>query len=242
MTQSPHPALAFMSLTFLLICKQSLPFFLSHQGLLKKPGQKSLVQDVSACCDDVEPSFISLSLRFLVNENLDPKASLDLSSLFLAGTLCRCVAQLRRHLAIWLPGCQDEAVMHMGGGSLVPPPCSCRFPLSPARACGHHGIQVPCGLCLTALKSAGEGCLVIISFVIVFAHSHVQICDPIDYSMPGFSVLHHLPEFAQTLVQSVMPFNHFILSHPLLLLSSIFPSTRVSFSNKSALPIRWSKY
>ena len=27
MTQSPHPALAFMSLTFLLICKQSLPFF-----------------------------------------------------------------------------------------------------------------------------------------------------------------------------------------------------------------------
>ena len=70
----------------------SLPFFLSHQGLLKKPGQKSLVQDVSACCDDVESSFISLSLRFLVNENLDPKASLDLSSLFLAGTLCRCVA------------------------------------------------------------------------------------------------------------------------------------------------------
>ena len=35
--------------------------------------------------------------------------------------------------------------------------------------------------------------------------------------------------------------NHFILSHPLLSLPSIFPSIRV-FSNKSALCIRWSKY
>ena len=25
------------------------------------------------------------------------------------------------------------------GGSLAPPPCSCKFPLSQARACGHHG-------------------------------------------------------------------------------------------------------
>ena len=35
--------------------------------------------------------------------------------------------------------------------------------------------------------------------------------------------------------------NHFILCHPLLLLPSIFPSTRV-FSNESALHIRWPKY
>ena len=39
----------------------------------------------------------------------------------------------------------------------------------------------------------------------------------------------------------VMPFNHLILYHPLLLLPSIFPSTRV-FSNESALCIRWPKY
>ena len=39
---------------------------------------------------------------------------------------------------------------------------------------------------------------------------------------------------------SVMPSNHLILCHPLLL-SSIFPSIRV-FSNKSALHIRWPKY
>ena len=38
-----------------------------------------------------------------------------------------------------------------------------------------------------------------------------------------------------------MPSNHLVLCRPLLLLPSIFPSTRV-FSNKSALHIRWPKY
>ena len=38
-----------------------------------------------------------------------------------------------------------------------------------------------------------------------------------------------------------MPSNHLILCHPLLLLPSIFPSSRV-FSNESALCIRWPKY
>ena len=41
-------------------------------------------------------------------------------------------------------------------------------------------------------------------------------------------------------VESVMPSNHLILRHPLLLLS-IFPRIRV-FSNDSALLIRWPKY
>ena len=41
-------------------------------------------------------------------------------------------------------------------------------------------------------------------------------------------------------IESVMPSNHLILCHPLLLLPSIFPSIRV-FSNESALHIRWSK-
>ena len=39
----------------------------------------------------------------------------------------------------------------------------------------------------------------------------------------------------------LMPSNHLILSHPLLLLPSIFPSIRV-FSKDSALCIRWSNY
>ena len=42
-------------------------------------------------------------------------------------------------------------------------------------------------------------------------------------------------------IKSVMPSNHLILCHPLLLLPSIFPSIRV-FSNDSAFRIRWPKY
>ena len=63
-----------------------------------------------------------------------------------------------------------------------------------------------------------------------------------DCSTPGFPVFHHLLEFAQIHVfWLVMPSNHLILCHPLLLLSSIFPSIRV-FSNESVLCIRWPKY
>ena len=39
-------------------------------------------------------------------------------------------------------------------------------------------------------------------------------------------------------IESVTPSNHLILCHPLLLLPSIFPSTRI-FSNESALCIKW---
>ena len=42
-------------------------------------------------------------------------------------------------------------------------------------------------------------------------------------------------------IESVMPSNHLILCHCLLLLPSIFPSIRV-FSNESVLHIKWPKY
>ena len=42
-------------------------------------------------------------------------------------------------------------------------------------------------------------------------------------------------------LESVMPPNHLIFCHPLLLLPSIFPNIRV-FSNESAPHIRWPKY
>ena len=42
-------------------------------------------------------------------------------------------------------------------------------------------------------------------------------------------------------IESVMPSNHLILCHPLLLPPAIFPSMRV-FSNESVLCIRWPKY
>ena len=42
-------------------------------------------------------------------------------------------------------------------------------------------------------------------------------------------------------IKSIMPSNHLILCHPLLLLPPVFPNIRV-FSNESALCIRWPKY
>ena len=42
-------------------------------------------------------------------------------------------------------------------------------------------------------------------------------------------------------IESVMPSNHLLLCHPLLLLPSIIPSIRV-FSNESTLHMRWPKY
>ena len=63
--------------------------------------------------------------------------------------------------------------------------------------------------------------------------SCLTFCDPMDCSMPGFPVPHHLPELPQTHIHQVgMPSNHLILSWPLLLLPSIFPSIRV-FPNES---------
>ena len=42
-------------------------------------------------------------------------------------------------------------------------------------------------------------------------------------------------------IQSMMPSNHLILCHPLLLPPSVFPSIRV-FANESVLCIKWTKY
>ena len=42
-------------------------------------------------------------------------------------------------------------------------------------------------------------------------------------------------------IESVMPSNHLILCHPLILPPSVFPSTG-AFSNESVLHIRWPKY
>ena len=63
-----------------------------------------------------------------------------------------------------------------------------------------------------------------------------------DCSTPSLLVRHQLPESINLMsIESVMPFNHLILCRPLLLLPSIFPSSRV-FSNESALGIKWPKY
>ena len=78
------------------------------------------------------------------------------------------------------------------------------------------------------------------------AKSCPTLCNYMDRSTPGSSVLRYLPEFAQIHVHWVGDAKHLISKHlilccPLLLLSSIFPSVRV-FSNDLSLHIRWPKY
>ena len=72
-----------------------------------------------------------------------------------------------------------------------------------------------------------------------FAKSCLTPFDPMSCSTPGFPVLHCLPELLKLMfIVSVMPSNHLILCHPLLLLPSVFPSIRV-FSRELAPRIRW---
>ena len=69
-------------------------------------------------------------------------------------------------------------------------------------------------------------------------------CDPLDCSTPGvaslsFTISRSLLKLKS--IESVMPSNHLILCHTLLLPPSIFPSIRL-FSNESVLHLRWPKY
>ena len=70
------------------------------------------------------------------------------------------------------------------------------------------------------------------------AQSCLTLCDPMNHSMAGLPVHHHL---RLTSIESMMPSSHLILGHPLLLLPPIPPSIRV-FSNESPLHARWPKY
>ena len=118
-------------------------------------------------------------------------------------------------------------------------------------------------------KNAGVGCHFLLQFMKVKSESEVaQSCptfsDPMDCSLPGSSI-HGIFQArvlewgaiafsdqaslsitnSQSLlklmsIELVMPSNHLILCHPLLLPPSIFPSIRV-FSNDSVLHIRWPK-
>ena len=85
-----------------------------------------------------------------------------------------------------------------------------------------------------------KGKKIIIYYAVVQSLSHVWL----------FATAAHQASLSPTISQSVlklmsielvMPSNHLILCHPLLLLPSILPNIRV-FSHELALPIRWSKY
>ena len=72
--------------------------------------------------------------------------------------------------------------------------------------------------------------------------SCLTLCDPMDFSAPGFPVHLPTPRACSNSCASIGDaLNHLILCHPLLFLPSIFPSIRV-FSDESVLRIRWPKY
>ena len=77
-------------------------------------------------------------------------------------------------------------------------------------------------------------CYELLSYVQFFATPWTAPCQ----HFLSFTISQRLLKLMST--ESVMPFNHLILCHPLLL-PSIFPSIRV-FSNEIALRIRWPKY
>ena len=98
-------------------------------------------------------------------------------------------------------------------------------------------------LCRSAYFFIGLFGFLILSYLL-FSHQVTcpTLCNPINYSTPGFPVPHHLPEFAEVHVHwisdAIQP------SHPLSPSSSCpqsFPSIRV-FSNESTFCIRWPKY
>ena len=72
--------------------------------------------------------------------------------------------------------------------------------------------------------------------------SRVWLCYPMGYSsQASLSITNSQNLLKLMSIELMMPSNHLILCHPLLLLPSIFPSIWV-FSNESALHIRWPKY
>ena len=73
------------------------------------------------------------------------------------------------------------------------------------------------------------------------SHVRISAIPWIAAHQPSLSITNSWSLLKLISIESVMPSNHLILSHLLLLLPSIFPSIKV-FSNELALHIRWPKY
>ena len=89
----------------------------------------------------------------------------------------------------------------------------------------------------------GLQCLLWGKFVVVQSLSHVQLFatswTAAHQASMSFTISRSLLKCM--CIESVMPSNYLILCHPLLLLSSNFPSNRV-FSSELAFHIKWPKY
>ena len=116
--------------------------------------------------------------------------------------------------------------------SLLNPECCQllkRQPFSPG-ACSHVLISCLCVSLLVQFSSVQS-----LSRVQLFATLWIATCQA------SLSITNTRSLFKTMSVESVMPSNHLILCHPLLLLPPILPIIRV-FSNELTLHIRWPKY
>ena len=85
------------------------------------------------------------------------------------------------------------------------------------------------------IHSSADRCLDCIQF------SPVQLLSLILQPQASLSITHSWRLLKLMSIESVMPSNHLILCHPLLLPPSIFSTIRV-YTNESVLHIRWPKY
>ena len=120
--------------------------------------------------------------------------------------------------------------------------CNGRFS---TRGCSRHQRTLP-----TGSHSEGAEKLLLVKRKLGFLpFSSVQLLTPVRFfatlctaaSQASLSITNSWSLLKLMSIDSVMPSNHLIPCHPLLLLPSIFPSIR-AFSNESALHIRWPNY
>ena len=158
---------------------------------------------------------------------------------------CSILLLSRRHL--------DTAALQLGPASFFPPTCASRMPspLSGKRAVHQSALSFTL-LCvhaskypffpLTSVFHLPSQTAFFLSACCSFAESCPSLWDLMGCSTPGFPVLHHLLEFAQTHVcwvdDAIQPSHPLLPSSPLALSLSSF---RV-FPSKSSLRIRWPKY
>jgi len=112
--------------------------------------------------------------------------------------------------------------------------------LSRVQLWGHHGLQTTRLFCAwiypgRILEWVQFSTVQSLSHVWLFATPWTAACQA------SLSITNHQSPPKPMSMELVMPSNHLILSCPLLLLPSIFPSIR-GISNESALRIRWPKY
>ena len=93
----------------------------------------------------------------------------------------------------------------------------------------------PCGYLCQLYSRLVVAAVQLLSCVECFVNPWTATCQATLSFIISQSLLKLMP------INLVMPSNHLILCHPLLLLPSVFPSIRV-FSNESALCIKWPKY